>query len=201
MATNTKENQPQPSASEQQSANIKPKIKFLVVDPVKCVGCEICESVCSMVHDNEFNPLNSRINRVRIEPVINTAINCQTCPKPYCIDACKPKALLKDNNNGLIIINYNKCDGCAACVKACPFGAINIHTKINKAIVCDLCESTESKIPQCVEYCPKDAIYIEEIEADSKEEALELIQKIIKRGFPPRKYPEGTVIQRTKDFN
>ncbi len=53
--------------------------KILVVDTCRCVGCEICESVCSMSHDTEFNPLNARINRVRIEPVINNAVNCMKC--------------------------------------------------------------------------------------------------------------------------
>ncbi|MBW1814462.1 MAG: 4Fe-4S binding protein, partial [Deltaproteobacteria bacterium] len=47
--------------------------QFIIIDPDLCTGCETCESVCSFVHDGEFNPINTRIHRVRIEPVFNIA--------------------------------------------------------------------------------------------------------------------------------
>jgi Fe-S-cluster-containing dehydrogenase component len=158
--------------------------KILAVDPRRCVGCEICESVCSMVHDNEFNPINSRIQRVRIEPVVNNAMNCQICYEPDCVKGCQIRALSKDADTGRINIDYNKCDGCAACVRACPYGAIVIHSKNKKAIVCDFCENTPEKEPQCVAFCPKGAIFIEEIDADLNEDRLDTQMKILKRGFP-----------------
>ncbi|MHA1782258.1 MAG: 4Fe-4S binding protein, partial [Promethearchaeota archaeon] len=49
--------------------------QFIVVDPKLCTGCETCESVCSFVHYGEFNPILSRIHRVRIEPVFNIALS------------------------------------------------------------------------------------------------------------------------------
>lgn len=62
----TKPTEPQKSETPQKTAvdvkepqkeavDGKKKVKILVVDPALCVGCEVCESVCSMVHDNEFN--------------------------------------------------------------------------------------------------------------------------------------------------
>jgi anaerobic carbon-monoxide dehydrogenase iron sulfur subunit len=158
--------------------------KILVVDPRRCTGCEICESVCSFVHDEEFNPLNSRINRIRIEPVINNSLSCQSCFDPDCIKACQIDALSKNKETGLIEIDYNICDGCSACVRQCPFGTIVLHTKKRKAIVCDLCTSTDYDEPQCIEYCPKGAIFLEEIDADVDEDRLVSIAKILKRGFP-----------------
>ncbi len=158
--------------------------KILVVDPRRCTGCEICESVCSFVHNEEFNPLNSRINRVRIEPVINSTLSCLSCYDPDCIKACQLLALSKDPESGLIKVDTTICDGCGACVRNCPFGAININVKERKAVVCDLCESTEEGEPQCVEYCPKGAIFIEEIDPEINEDRLETLARIIKRGFP-----------------
>jgi Fe-S-cluster-containing dehydrogenase component len=160
------------------------KHKMLAIDARRCTGCEVCESVCSMVHDNEFNPINSRIHRIRIEPVINTSIACMKCYDPACIKACQINALSKDPETGLIHIDYNICDGCAACVRQCPYGVININTKIRKAIVCDLCENTEDKKPQCMEYCPKGAIFLEEFDAEVDEDRIETLMNIIKRGFP-----------------
>ena len=45
--------------------------KFIVCDPDKCVGCQICEFACSAVKEGVFQPLFSRIRTVRIEPVRN----------------------------------------------------------------------------------------------------------------------------------
>ncbi|MHA1297944.1 MAG: 4Fe-4S dicluster domain-containing protein [Candidatus Helarchaeota archaeon] len=189
------------TTSPQAEEKIKPKYKILVVDPRRCDGCETCESVCSMVHDNEFNPLNSRIHRVRIEPIINFAMNCQLCEDRFCIEACQPKALSTDEETGLLKVNENKCDGCAACVKACPYGAIVVHTKKNKAIVCDLCRDTEEGTPQCIEYCPKDAIFLFEIDPNEKMDPVERILKIIEEGFPEIDYGEESIIKRTPDLN
>ena len=158
--------------------------KILVVDARRCTGCEVCESVCSMVHDEEFNPLNSRMNRMRIEPIINTTLSCLSCYEPECVNACQLTALSKDPNTGIIRVDQDLCDGCAACVRACPFGVITVHTKNNKAIMCDMCESTDEKEPQCVEYCPKGAIFIEEIDPTVDEDRLVTLANILKRGFP-----------------
>ncbi|MBD3354039.1 MAG: 4Fe-4S dicluster domain-containing protein, partial [Candidatus Lokiarchaeota archaeon] len=103
---------------------------------------------------------------------------------PDCVVACDKKALKQDPETGVIKVNLNKCDGCGACIKACPYGLITIHTTENVALICDLCESTEYDEPQCVEVCPKEAIFIEEIDADKDEDRIITLKRIIKRGFP-----------------
>ncbi len=158
--------------------------EILVVDERRCTGCEICESVCSMVHDWEFNPLNSRIHRIRLEPIINATLSCVSCYKPSCIAACPLGIITKNEETGIIEVDYDKCDGCGACVRYCEYGAITIHTKDKQAITCDLCESTEFDKPQCVEYCPKGAIFVREIDPAEDEIRFVTLSKIIKKGFP-----------------
>ncbi len=160
------------------------KWEILVVDPRRCVGCEICESVCSFAHDGVFNPANSRINRVRIEPVINNAMNCLKCKDPACVKACDLNGLSQDPETGVVRVDNEVCDGCCACIKACPYGSITLHSTQNKAVVCDLCEDTEYGEPQCVAYCPKEAIFVEEIDAEKDEDRLDTIKRILDRGFP-----------------
>ena len=48
--------------------------KFVSVDPEKCVGCQICEYVCSWTKEKAFNPMKSRIRVVRVNQVANNAI-------------------------------------------------------------------------------------------------------------------------------
>ena len=69
-------------------------------------------------------------------------------------------------------------------MKACPYGAISLHSRIRKAIVCDFCEKTPEHKPQCVEFCPKGAIFIQAIDATEDEERVRTLARIIKRGFP-----------------
>ena len=61
---------------------------------------------------------------------------------------------MQSEENGVIIVDEENCNGCAWCVEACDFGSIQIHSKNKVAFVCDLCDDT----PQCVEWCPEEAL-------------------------------------------
>ncbi len=89
---------------------------FIIVDPEFCTVCETCESVCSFVHDGEFNPMNTRIHRVRIEPILNVSLACQQCEDAPCIRACPEKALDK-GEDGSIVVDDDRCNGCAYCIE------------------------------------------------------------------------------------
>jgi Fe-S-cluster-containing hydrogenase component 2 len=136
-----------------------------------------------MVHDIEFNPITSRITRIRIEPVINTALNCQFCADAACIKACQLNAIKQDPETKIIQV-LDACDGCGACIKSCPFGVISLHTSKNKALFCDLCKNTDEGVPQCIEYCPKGAIYLLDVEVDDKEDVMEVSKNLSRGPFP-----------------
>jgi Fe-S-cluster-containing hydrogenase component 2 len=127
---------------------------FIVSDPEKCTGCKICELVCSGIKEGSFNPLLSRIRTVKIEPSIDMSIACRLCEDPKCIKSCPRKALKKDEETNVIVVNEEECDGCCWCIQACDFGAISLHTTKGKIFICDLCELD----PKCVQYCPKNAL-------------------------------------------
>ena len=142
--------------------------EFVDVDPNKCIGCGICELVCSLEKSEKgaFNPLTSRIKVLR-HPLVNVAITCRLCENPPCVRACPRGALMQSLKNGVIIVDEEKCIGCGWCVKACEFGSITIDPFKGIAIVCDLCEGREGtgvfpgrKIVRqaCVEWCPEEAL-------------------------------------------
>ncbi|MHA1684029.1 MAG: 4Fe-4S dicluster domain-containing protein [Promethearchaeota archaeon] len=154
--------------------------KLLVVDPEKCTGCEVCEAACSMAHEGVYVAANSRIQRIRIEPIINYAMSCQFCTDPPCVAVCPQSCMEKDEKSGIIKIDDDKCDGCSFCIRACPFGAIALHTTSQKAIICDLCESTEEGEPQCAIYCPKEAIEIKSVTGLAQESRKEQVLSLLK---------------------
>jgi len=130
------------------------KRKFVSGDPSKCVGCCVCEYVCSMKNEGTYNPTKSRIRVVRLNPFVNVAIACRLCEEPQCVTACPREALTQSEKTGVIIVDENICNGCAWCVEACEFGAIQLHSKTRVAFVCNLCDGK----PQCVEWCPEEAL-------------------------------------------
>lgn len=143
--------------------------KFVDVDPNKCIGCGICELVCSLNKSEKkvFNPLRSRIAILRLYPVINVAMTCRLCEDAPCVRACPRNALTQSSKNGIIIVDEKKCNGCGWCIEACDYGGITIDPEKKIAITCDLCESRKGigvfpgrKIVSqaCIEWCPEEAL-------------------------------------------
>ena len=126
--------------------------KFLYADPTICVGCRICETVCSLHWEKTINPKKSRIRVRRVDPGLDVVIACRNCDQAWCIEAC-PEEALRKNRKGIVIVDSKKCRGCGACVEACPFGAIFLHPDTQKAIKCIACGF-------CTKYCPVETLRI-----------------------------------------
>jgi len=131
--------------------------QHIICDPDKCVGCRMCEYACSLTKTGAFDPNMSRIRVVRIEPVTMTAISCRLCEDAPCVLACPRDALSRSEEDGTIVVDTDKCDGCGWCVEACDFGAVILNPTTKNAEICNLCNDVEGG-PQCVAYCPKEAL-------------------------------------------
>ena len=123
--------------------------KFIICDPDKCLGCQICEFACSAAKEKSCNPSFSRIHVVDSELAGSMALACVLCEKAPCVAVCPTRALFR-GDNGVIRVEENKCDGCAWCFEACKFGAITMHPTKKVVGICDLCDGE----PKCVKLCP-----------------------------------------------
>ena len=133
------------------------KYQYITCDTSKCVGCQLCEYICSYTKTGEFNTYRSRIRTVRAKIVLITAVSCRTCEDAPCVIACPRDAMTQDSETGVIRVDAGRCDGCAWCLEACDFGAISINPQSKLAEICDQCEDEEDG-PQCVKWCPKEAL-------------------------------------------
>ncbi len=129
---------------------------YIKVIPEKCCGCMVCEIVCTMYHWDVVNPHRSAI-RVEKKSVTEDIQHVCTHGKECnfeCVDACKFDAMNKEN--GMALVDYEKCTGCKICEKACPLHAVWIFEK--KAYKCDLCNGET----MCVKYCSQNALEVVE---------------------------------------
>ena len=87
-------------------------------------------------------------------PVVRMAVVCNQCKDAKCMAACPTNAIYR--KDGIVKINAGECIGCHACVDACPFGAMYVHSDLDVPLKCDLCADNGN--PKCVEMCPTGAI-------------------------------------------
>ncbi len=115
---------------ELQRALAKPREQrrwVMVIDLRKCVGCHACTIAC--VAENKLPP--GVVYRPVLEEEIGTYPNvtrrfiprpCMQCDEPPCTPVCPVHATWK-NEDGVVVMNYDQCIGCRACITACPYAA------------------------------------------------------------------------------
>ncbi len=129
--------------------------KILHIDPEKCSGCRLCESVCSIHHERVCNPAWSRINVVKWDTVgLYVPMVCQQCETPLCEIACPMHAIRKNEKTGVVTVDDELCVGCKLCLMLCPFGGVSLDTRKGKILKCDLCDGD----PHCVRFCEPKAL-------------------------------------------
>ncbi len=155
-----------------------------------CIGCGVCEMVCSHGH---FRVMNRDYSRIRIYryllPVPKSVQNvCAHCPprERECEKACplKPSAIHYDEKNFHMTVDSQRCatSGChKECMTGCPAQVPHPSPDGKSVIVCDLCEENGVRQPRCVAVCPFYALeflkpqfpsHLDRIHPDEKAEAL-----------------------------
>jgi anaerobic dimethyl sulfoxide reductase subunit B (iron-sulfur subunit) len=133
-------------------------------DPERCIKCYSCETACK--EWREIAPATFKLRRVyevatgtfpRVTRTFHS-VACQHCPDAPCIPVCTPGALSK-GTDGIVRVDGAKCDGCRACVDACPFGVPQFDSE-GVLQLCDLCSDrlAAGKRPLCADVCPTGAL-------------------------------------------
>ena len=142
-------------------------MKRIYVNEEWCLGCHLCEYNCAYANSGVENMVKALKDkpvfpRVRVEDSgkITYAVSCRHCEDPLCIKGCISGALHKEN--GVVVINKEKCVGCFTCVLLCPYGAVMPSPDGTAAQKCELCVNNSFGEPSCVKGCPNRAIVYEE---------------------------------------
>ena len=107
-------------------------------------------------------------------------ILCNHCDEAACMKACKVEGAIYKREDGLVVIDPEKCTGCASCVSVCPSHAIFLNESLNIAQKCTGCahllDSGEWTETRCVDACPTGALkFMEEADAQALISEAELL--------------------------
>ncbi len=155
-------------------------------DLSRCSGCMACMSACFDQNDMPGNGSTfrhvSRIETGRFPSVSirYVSLACMHCGDAPCVAVCPTAALTKNADNGVVVVNSEKCVGCHVCATACPFGAPQFPegSTMRK---CDFCVTRvrEGLEPACVRTCPTRALGFGPIEKLTNDKAKAASSKIV----------------------
>jgi len=105
------------------------------------------------------------------------------------MDACKLGAFYR-RDDGLIILDPEKCNGCGDCMDACPYDAIYKNDELKICQKCTGCAhllDNDYKLPRCVEACPTDAMLFGE-ESELQDFIVGATVRLPETGMYPKVY-------------
>jgi DMSO reductase iron-sulfur subunit len=138
----------------------------LYFESQRCIKCWACEIACKQWHGIKAGTVKLRkvmeVTTGTFPEVTRTflAVSCRHCAKAPCITACPTGAITQRIEDGIVIVNSQKCIGCRSCLEACPFG-IPQFGEDGTMQKCDMClERIErGQLPVCVATCPTGALH------------------------------------------
>jgi tetrathionate reductase subunit B len=135
----------------------------IVLDTKKCLNCKACTVACKF---ENFVPVGESTYRIwvtempmrgeypRLQQDFQPS-QCQHCENAPCEKVCPTKATYR-TKEGVVLVNYEKCILCKACMAACPYDARFVseaHEAVEKCTFC-MHRVSEGREPACVETCP-----------------------------------------------
>lgn len=95
----------------------------------------------------------------------SVATSCQHCENPLCVEVCPAGAITK-REDGVVLIDQDKCIGCRYCEWACPYGAPVFDQAKGVMGKCNFCEDLLAKgeNPACVDACVMRALEFGELD-------------------------------------
>lgn len=157
----------------------------IVIDLNLCVGCCACVISCNewnnsdsvdgisdlkLYGDVSLVALLTRLQTYEVgvfpnSDTLHFSKSCLHCEQPPCVPVCPTGASYKREQDGIVLVDYDKCIGCKYCAWACPYGVRELDPRQKVMKKCTLCvdriydESLpkDRRKPSCVLACPTNA--------------------------------------------
>lgn len=156
-------------------------------DPGRCVQCHACEVACKSLHQLEWGIQWRRVVGMWSGPFPavrsrSVSLSCMHCGNPPCEAVCPRGAIRKRPEDGIVVVDREKCFGCHLCQMVCPFG-VPQYGSDGRMQKCDLCVDlvAQGKEPACVATCPAEALRFGTLQELSERAARRCAEKVTER--------------------
>ena len=167
---------------------------MIVVKVDKCLGCKSCEMACAVEHSlskdlyqaiQETPSARSRVSVAQGAGFV-VPLQCRQCEEAPCVQICPSDALYRADDESPVLVDHDRCIGCAWCVLVCPFGVISLDSSNRMVIKCDQCfqRAERGQLPACVSACPTGALELKdlkEVVAENRQAGLVQIRRSLER--------------------
>ncbi|MBR9728152.1 4Fe-4S dicluster domain-containing protein [Shewanella intestini] len=130
----------------------------MVIDLRRCTGCQSCEVSCAIENNLDEGINRNKVKRLSVgnkdKKSLMVPMQCGQCEQPTCVPVCPVDATYKADN-GIVVVDYDKCIKCGRCVKACAYDARSMKGRKSAPEKCNFCYQRleAGLLPACVESC------------------------------------------------
>ena len=151
-------------------------------DASACNGCKACSIACKSKNELPVGITWRRVyeyggggwvadidNPSQLVPgniyAYAVSVACNHCQNPRCVEVCPASAMTK-RDDGIVLIDADKCIGCRYCEWACPYGAPQFDERVGQMTKCNMCQDliAQGEKPYCVEACVMRALDFGELD-------------------------------------
>ncbi|MFQ5898246.1 MAG: 4Fe-4S dicluster domain-containing protein [Candidatus Methylomirabilia bacterium] len=99
----------------------------MVIDLVRCVGCQTCTIACKQEHGLPADVVwrfvaDCEVGQYPDVRRLFLPMQCMHCAEPPCVPVC-PTGASRKREDGIVWVEYRNCVGCGYCAMACPYQA------------------------------------------------------------------------------
>jgi dimethyl sulfoxide reductase iron-sulfur subunit len=162
----------------------------MTVDTRRCSACNNCAMTCKVENNLPegmwWNTARTKGGEYRYTPegtypddlhITFFTFACQHCSEPACVAVC-PTGASEKREDGIVVVDSEKCIGCDSCIAACPYDGVRTHLndpswaldfpmgdaqapehRANTVEKCMFCTHRidRGELPACVEICQAQA--------------------------------------------